>query len=52
VTPPLAHTGHWLVNLLYVAPVVVIVATLAVQARRDRRRAAAGDAGGPGTDDG
>jgi cytochrome c-type biogenesis protein CcmH/NrfF len=33
-----AHAGHWLVSLLYVAPVVVIVGVLTVQARRDRRR--------------
>jgi hypothetical protein len=34
---PLAHVGHWLANVMYVAPVVLIVAWLAVQAMRDRR---------------
>lgn len=35
---PLAHTGHWLVSLLYLVPVVVIAGFLGVQAWRDRRR--------------
>lgn len=34
----LAHVGHWLVSLLYLAPIVVIVGFLGVQAWRDRRR--------------
>jgi hypothetical protein len=34
---PLAHAGHWLVNLLYVAPVAVVVGALAWQSWRDRR---------------
>ncbi|MGH2840539.1 MAG: hypothetical protein ACRDKY_06915 [Solirubrobacteraceae bacterium] len=38
MTPPLAHAGHWLVNLLYLAPLVVVVGALGVQALRDRRR--------------
>jgi hypothetical protein len=33
----LAHAGHWLAQLLYVAPVVIIVAWLGVQNLRDRR---------------
>ena len=33
----LAHAGHWLASLLYVAPVAVIAGILVVQARRDRR---------------
>jgi hypothetical protein len=36
--PPLAHAGHWLASLLYVAPVVLIVAALAWQSWRDKRR--------------
>ncbi len=34
----LAHAGHWLVSLLYLLPVAVVVAFLAVQGRRERRR--------------
>lgn len=34
---PLAHAGHWLVNLLYVAPVILLVGALALQSWRDRR---------------
>lgn len=24
MSPPLAHTGHWLVNLVYLGPILVI----------------------------
>lgn len=41
----LAHTAHWLTNLLYIAPVVVLGVFLAVQSLRERRRA--GRAPGP-----
>lgn len=34
----LAHAGHWLLNLLYVAPVFVFVVALSVISFRDRRR--------------
>jgi hypothetical protein len=34
---PLAHAGHWAVNLLYVAPLLVAVAVLGWQAMKDRR---------------
>ena len=34
---PLAHAGHWLVSLLYLAPVLIVVLALVWQARRDRR---------------
>ena len=33
----LAHTGHWLNNLIYLAPVLLVVAALGVQRLRDRR---------------
>lgn len=33
----IAHAGHWLVNLLYVAPLFIIVAVLAVQSMKSRR---------------
>ena len=39
--PPLAHAGHWLVQIAYLAPLVVLVAILAIgklRARRERRR--------------
>ena len=34
----LAHAGHWLVSLLYLAPVAVIVVALVWQNWRERRR--------------
>jgi cytochrome c-type biogenesis protein CcmH/NrfF len=39
--PPLAHTGHWAVGLIYLAPVAILVITLLVIGRRDRRAEAA-----------
>lgn len=38
MTPVIAHTGHWLANLLYVLPLAVALGFLALQAIRDRRR--------------
>jgi hypothetical protein len=38
MTAPLAHTGHWLVNVLYALPVLVALGLVAMQAIRDRRR--------------
>jgi hypothetical protein len=38
VTLPIAHVGHWSVTLLYMAPVVVLVAALSFQGWRDKRR--------------
>jgi hypothetical protein len=32
-----AHAGHWLVQLLYLAPLVVLVGILVVTKLRDRR---------------
>jgi hypothetical protein len=37
-TQMLAHVGHWTTSLLYLAPVVVVVAWLALQGWRQRRR--------------
>ena len=34
----IAHTGHWLVNLLYLAPLIFVIAALGYQSPRDRRR--------------
>lgn len=36
--PPLAHVGHWWTSILYIAPVVLVVAWLAVQSWRAKRR--------------
>lgn len=40
---PLAHVGHWAVNLLYVAPLLIVVAVLGYQSLKDRRRLKRGD---------
>ena len=34
----IAHVGHWAVNLLYVAPLLLVVGVLGFQTLRDRRR--------------
>ena len=34
-----AHVGHWLAELMYVMPVLVIVVWISVRAIIDRRRA-------------
>lgn len=41
--PPLAHAGHWLIEVLYILPVVVIVVWISVRTVLDRRREARGD---------
>jgi hypothetical protein len=33
-----AHAGHWLLDLLYAAPLLVMVGVLAVGRLRERRR--------------
>jgi hypothetical protein len=38
MTLPLAHAGHWLAELMYVAPVVVIVGWIGVRSLLDRRQ--------------
>ena len=38
---PIAHAGHWLVNLLYLVPLVVVMGMLLVSSMRDRRAEAA-----------
>jgi hypothetical protein len=49
IAPPLAHAGHWAASLLYLAPILIVIALLAVQSVRDRRRGMqpAADAGYP-----
>ena len=34
----IAHAGHWAVNLLYVAPLLVAVGVLGYQSVKDRRQ--------------
>jgi hypothetical protein len=34
----LAHAGHWAVNLLYVAPLLIAVGVLGYQSMKDRRQ--------------
>jgi hypothetical protein len=39
--PPFAHAGHWLVQIAYLVPLILLVAMLAanwLRARRERRR--------------
>jgi hypothetical protein len=38
IDPPLAHAGHVLVDLLTVAPVIVLIRSFAFIPIRDRRR--------------
>jgi hypothetical protein len=38
MTPPIAHAGHWIADLLYVMPLAVALGFLFVQSRRDKRR--------------
>jgi hypothetical protein len=38
MTVPLAHVGHWLVELMYVLPVIAVVAWISIRAILDRRR--------------
>jgi len=35
---PLAHVGHWLVDVLYLAPLVALAVAVAVGKLRERRR--------------
>ena len=40
---PIAHFGHWYVTLLYMGPVVILVAALSIQSWREKRRKNSGD---------
>ncbi len=40
----IAHAGHWATNLIYIMPLVAILAVLGWQKLRDRRDVMAGDA--------
>ncbi len=47
-TLPIAHAGHWITGLLYLVPLVIVVAMLAFSSLRDRRAEAAELAAGGG----
>jgi hypothetical protein len=47
-TLPIAHAGHWITGLLYLVPLVIVVAMLAFTSMRDRRAEAAELAAGGG----
>jgi hypothetical protein len=34
---PIAHAGHWAINRLYVAPLIIAVGVLGYQTMKDRR---------------
>jgi hypothetical protein len=34
----MAHAGHWLAGLLYLAPVLIVVGALVFQSWKDKRR--------------
>jgi hypothetical protein len=40
---PIAHAGHWAVDMLYVAPLLIAVAVLGVQSMKDRRKVKTGE---------
>lgn len=37
MTIPMAHAGHWLAGLMYLAPVLIVVGALGWQSLKDRR---------------
>ena len=37
--PPIAHSGHWIVDVVYVSPFVGLLIWLGFTTVRDRRRA-------------
>ena len=37
MTPPLAHAGHWLAQVAYVVPLLLVVIALVVSKVRERR---------------
>jgi hypothetical protein len=39
---PIAHVGHWLVNIAYLLPVVAFLVWLAITQIRERRRSRSG----------
>ena len=47
MTPPIAHAGHWITDLLYVLPLAVALGFLVLQSYRDKRRDKAEAASAP-----
>ena len=45
MTPPFAHAGHWLVQVAYLIPLVVLVVLLVVGKVKERRRREARERG-------
>jgi len=37
MTPPLAHAGHWLAQVAYIVPLLLVVVALVVSKVRERR---------------
>jgi hypothetical protein len=37
MTPPIAHAGHWLAGMLYLAPVFILAGGIGWQRWNDRR---------------
>jgi hypothetical protein len=48
---PIAHAGHWITGVLYLVPLLVVVAMLAISSVRDRRAEAAEAAAEPPVDE-
>jgi cytochrome c-type biogenesis protein CcmH/NrfF len=40
---PIAHAGHWAIWILYAVPVLIVLGSIVVQLRRERREDATGD---------
>jgi hypothetical protein len=51
MTPPIAHFGHWYVDLLYLAPLLVVLGALGLSSLRDRRRGPAAPRSKPADDE-
>ncbi len=47
---PVAHVGHWLVDVLYAAPVLVVVGWITARALLEQRRARRAASAGPRPD--
>ena len=45
-----AHAGHWLVQLIYLVPLIVLVAVIMTGRIRDRREREQGEAPARGTE--
>jgi cytochrome c-type biogenesis protein CcmH/NrfF len=44
---PIAHAGHWAIWVLYLVPLVIVLGSIVVQLRRERRERADGDERAP-----